>query len=74
MRRLDLTRIDLAHNAPSGHISQRKDKDGHNDDPSSSTLATDHAIGSVQTPDDQHAGHENQAAGDDDGTSTKLVD
>lgn len=73
MRRLDLTRVDLADNAPSRHVSQRKDEDEHNDDPASRTLATNDVVGCVQAPNDKHAEHEKQPAPDDNCSATELV-
>lgn len=73
MRRLDLACIDLTNNAPSGHISQRKDEYEHDDDPASRSLATNDIVGGIQASNDKHAEHEEQAAPDDNSPAAELV-
>jgi hypothetical protein len=73
MRWSDLARMDLAHYAPSRHVSQRKGEDEHDDDPASCTSTADHAVRSIQAPNNEHAEHEKQAAGDDNGPAAELV-
>lgn len=64
LRRLNLARIQLANYRPRKAVIQRNHKNANHNHPSCDAMAGMHAAGSVQRADQEHAGREDDAAGD----------